>query len=52
MQERPTPTARWDLIQLTGTQLGRFAERRETFASVEAWVEDPDADLPSCESRD
>ncbi len=40
MQERPTPTARWDLIDLTGTQLGQLAERRETFASVAAWVEE------------
>lgn len=40
MQERPTPTASWDLISLTGTQLGRLAERRETFASVAAWVEE------------
>jgi putative ABC transport system permease protein len=40
MQERPTPTASWDLIELTGTQLGQLAERRETFASVAAWVEE------------
>lgn len=40
MQERPTRTASWDLIDLTGTQLGRLAERRETFASVAAWVEE------------
>jgi putative ABC transport system permease protein len=40
MQERPTPTASWDLIDLTGTQLGQLAERRETFASVAAWVEE------------
>lgn len=40
MQERPTPTARWDLIDLTGTQLAQLAERRETFASVAAWVEE------------
>ncbi len=40
MQERPTPTARWRLIDLTGTQLAQLAERRETFASVAAWVEE------------
>ena len=40
MQERPTRTASWDLIDLTGTQLGLLAERRETFASVAAWVEE------------
>jgi predicted permease len=40
MQERPTPTASWDLIELTGTQLAHLAERRETFASVAAWVEE------------
>lgn len=40
MQERPTPTASWDLIHLTGTQLGRLAERCEAFASVAAWVEE------------
>jgi predicted permease len=40
MQERPRPTASWDLIELTGTQLGQLAERRETFESVAAWVEE------------
>ena len=40
MQERPTPTASWKLINLTGTQLRQLAERRETFASVAAWVEE------------
>lgn len=40
MQERPTPTASWDLIDLTGTQLRQLAERPETFASVAAWVEE------------
>jgi len=40
MQERPTPTARWDLVDLTGAQLKRLAERRETFASVAAWLEE------------
>ena len=40
MQERPAPTASWDLIDLTGAQLGQLAERRETFVSVAAWVEE------------
>ena len=40
MQERPKPTARWNLINLTGTQLAQLAERREAFASVAAWVEE------------
>lgn len=40
MQERPTPTARWKLIQLSGTQLQQLGERRETFASVAAWVDE------------
>lgn len=40
MRERPAPTARWRLIDLTGTQLGQLAERGETFASVAAWRED------------
>jgi putative ABC transport system permease protein len=39
MQERPTPTASWDLIGLNGTQLRQLAERRETFAAIAAWVE-------------
>ncbi len=40
MQERPTPTSGWDPIDLTGTQMDRLAGRRETFASVAAWVEE------------
>lgn len=40
MQERPTPTAQWKLVDLSGTQLRQLAERREAFASVAAFVED------------
>jgi predicted permease len=40
MQERPAPTAKWDIVDLTGTQLDLLSERREVFASVAAWVED------------
>jgi putative ABC transport system permease protein len=40
MQERPTPAGSWDLIDLPGPQLRQLAERRETFASVAAWVEE------------
>ncbi|HRQ77308.1 MAG TPA: ABC transporter permease [Gemmatimonadaceae bacterium] len=39
LQERPTPTAPWNLVNLTGTQLGLLSERRETFASVAAWID-------------
>lgn len=39
MQERSTLTARWTLVDLTGTQFGLLAERREAFASVAAWVD-------------
>lgn len=40
MQERTTPTGSWKLIDLGGTQLEQLAERRETFTSVAAWVEE------------
>jgi predicted permease len=40
MQERPTATARWNLTEFTGIQLAQLAERRETFASVAAWLEE------------
>jgi putative ABC transport system permease protein len=40
MQERPTPGANWKLIDFSGTQFRQLAERRETFASVAAWIEE------------